>query len=327
MQELEESLSLPSRHDRQQTKNRRRFLRQLCGGAAAAIASREAMNTMSMPTQAATSAGALPLVQIGPHRITRLIAGGNPIGGWSHATLNLTRHMLEHFTLERTIEFLEKCEREGINTWQYDHEAKAVSALRSIREKGSKLQFICLHATKRGPLKKAVEETNPIALVHHGGVTDSLFRAGKAQEVHDFVKQAHDLGVLAGVSSHNPENIRRVFEEGWENDLFMTCFYYVTRTREEQQQLLGKVTVGEPFFESDPDDMTRVIRKVTKPCLAFKILAAGRLCEKQKTVDEAFQFAFQNIKPSDAVIVGMFPRYEDEVRLNVAYARKYGQIA
>jgi hypothetical protein len=254
------------------------------------------MTTLSMPGRAATSAGVLPLVQIGPHRVTRLIAGGNPIGGWSHATLNLTRHMLEHFTLERTIEFLEKCEGEGINTWQYDHESKAVAALRSIREKGSKLQFICLHAAKRGPLKKAVEETNPIALVHHGGVTDSLFRAGKAQEVHDFVKQAHDLGVLAGVSSHNPDNIRRIFEEGWEN-------------------------------ESDPVDMTRVIRQVAKPCLAFKILAAGRLCWEQKTVDEAFQFAFQNIKPSDAVIVGMFPRYEDEVRLNIAYVRKYGQIA
>lgn len=284
------------------------------------------MTTLSMPMRAATSAGVLPSVQIGSHRVTRLIAGGNPIGGWSHATLNLTRHMLEHFTLERTIEFLEKCEREGINTWQYDHEAKAVSALRSIREKGSKLQFICLHAAKRGPLKKAVEETNPIALVHHGGVTDSLFRAGKAQEVHDFVKQAHDLGVLAGVSSHNPENIRRIFEEGWENDLFMTCLYYLTRPREEQQQNLGKVAVGEPFFESDRVDMTRVIRQVTKPCLAFKILAAGRLCWEQKTVEEAFQFAFQNIKPSDAVIVGMFPRYEDEVRLNVAYVRQYGHL-
>jgi hypothetical protein len=327
MQELEESLSVPRHHELHQTRGRRRFLRQLCGGAAAAIASRETMTTLSMPGRAATSAGVLPLVQIGPHRVTRLIAGGNPIGGWSHATLNLTRHMLEHFTLGRTIEFLEKCEGEGINTWQYDHESKAVAALRSIREKGSKLQFICLHATKRGPLKKAVEETNPIALVHHGGVTDSLFRAGKAQEVHDFVKQAHDLGVLAGVSSHNPDNIRRIFEEGWENDLFMTCLYYLTRPREEQQQNLGKVAVGEPFFESDPVDMTRVIRQVAKPCLAFKILAAGRLCWEQKTVDEAFQFAFQNIKPSDAVIVGMFPRYEDEVRLNIAYVRKYGQIA
>jgi hypothetical protein len=269
----------------------------------------------------------LPTIQLGKHRLTRLIAGGNPIGGWSHATNNLTRHMLEYFTLERTIEFLEKCEKEGINTWQFDHDKKVVSALRTVRERGSKLQFICLHAEKRGPIKNAIAETNAIAVVHHGGVTDSLFRVGKAQEVHDFVKRVHDLGVLAGVSSHSPANIQRIFDEGWENDLFMTCLYYVTRPTEEQQKSLGKVAVGEPFFESDPIEMTAVIRKVPKPCLAFKILAAGRLCWDQNMVDKAFEFAFQNIKPTDAVIVGMFPRYEDEVRLNVGYVQKHTLVA
>jgi hypothetical protein len=112
-------------------------------------------------------------------------------------------------------------------------------------------------------------------------------------------------------------------DENWENDLFMTCFYYVSRSKEEQQKLLGKVVVDEPFFESDPLEMTRVIRQVGKPCLAFKILAAGRKCANQESVAKAFRFAFENIKPTDAVIVGMYPRFEDEVRLNVEHARRY----
>jgi hypothetical protein len=116
-------------------------------------------------------------------------------------------------------------------------------------------------------------------------------------------------------------------EEGWENDLFMTCFYYVSRPREEQQKMMGKVVVDEPFFESDPVEMTEVIRRISKPCLAFKILAAGRMCQNQKSVQAAFQFAFQNIKPIDAVIVGMYPRFEDEVSLNAGYARKYAGAA
>jgi hypothetical protein len=41
-------------------------------------------------------------------------------------------------------------------------------------------------------------------------------------------------------------------------------------------------------------------------------------------VEEAFRFALANIKKTDAVIVGMYPRFEDEIRLNVGYARKYG---
>ncbi len=306
---------------------RREFLKQACGGAAALTAAQVAGNTLA-ELKAAPEA-ALPTIQLGPHKVTRLIAGGNPIGGFGHSVPNMSRHMLEYFTLDRTIEFLEKCLREGINTWQFDHMEKPIAALRAIRERGERLNFICLHAerSKDAPLKQVIADMGPIAIVHHGGVTDSLFRAGKAQQVRDFVKKVRDLGVLAGVSSHCPDNIKRMTDEGWENDLFMTCFYYVTRPREEQQRLLGKVVVDEPFFESDPVDMTGVIRQVGKPCLAFKILAAGRKCGDQASVRGAFQFAFERIKPTDAVIVGMYPRFEDEVRLNAEYARKYGNPA
>ena len=66
-------------------------------------------------------------------------------------------------------------------------------------------------------------------MAHHGGVTDRLFSDGKRKQVHDYVKEAHDRGVLAGVSAHNPDCINRVADEGWEVDFFMTCFYFLTR--------------------------------------------------------------------------------------------------
>jgi hypothetical protein len=302
---------------------RREFLLQACGSAAAV-----ALSGAGSGARGAESAQDLPVIQLGSHRVTRLIAGGNPIGGWAHSTVGMSRHMLEYFTLERTIEFLEKCEREGINTWQFDHDPKTNAALRTVRERGSRLNFICLHAERPAdaPLKKVVEDMHPIAFVHHGGVTDSLFRSGRAGQVRDYVKKVHDLGLLAGVSSHNPDNIKRIADEGWENDLFMTCFYFVSRTREEQQKLLGRVVMGEPFFEADRVEMTDVIRQVRKPCLGFKILAAGRACNDQKSVEAAFRYAFERIKKTDAVIVGMYPRFEDEVHLNAGYARKHGAV-
>jgi hypothetical protein len=307
-------------------KGRREFLTRACGAAAVAAASRIAISSPLAPNPPPETPEALPTIRLGPHKVTRLIAGGNPIGGFGHSVTNMSRHMLEYFNLERTIEFLEKCEREGINTWQFDHMEKPNTALRTVRGRGSKLNFICLHAErpKDAPIKTVIADMNPIAIVHHGGVTDSLFRSGKSGQVRDFVKKVHDHGVLAGVSSHCPDNIRRMADEDWENDLFMTCFYYVSRPKEEQQRLLGKVVVDEPFFESDPVEMIEVIRQVKKPCLAFKILAAGRQCSSQESVEKAFRFAFERIKPSDAVIVGMYPRFEDEVRLNVSYARKQG---
>ena len=58
--------------------------------------------------------------------------------------------------------------------------------------------------------------------------------------------------------------------------------------------------------------MCEVIRQVKRPCLGFKILAAGRNCRQPAQVAGAFEHAFRNIKRSDAVIVGMFPRSQDE---------------
>jgi len=277
------------------------------------------------PPQPATP---LPTIALGSHRITRLVAGWNPIGGHSHTTLNMARCMREYFTAEQTAQFLQQCESLGITAWQYDYTDKALEAIRLVRERGTKLKLICLHAERSfdPPLQQVVNDTGPIAMVHHGGVTDALFRAGKADKVHDYVKKVHDQGALAGVSAHNPDNIKRIADEDWENDLFMTCFYYVTRPREEQQEQLGKVTIGEPFFASDPVDMTAVIRQVPKPCLGFKILAAGRSCWTKYSVEKAFRFAFENIKPTDGVIVGLFPRYYDEASDNVQHVAKYGVV-
>jgi hypothetical protein len=301
---------------------RREFLGRLSAAAVAAA-------TGLGPAAAAPSATSLPAITLGRHRLSRLIAGWNPIGGYSHTTLDMARAMREWFTEERVVEFLLGCERHGITAWQYDYTDRAVAALRQARARGSQLKVICLHAERPydAPLRMVLADTAPIAVVHHGGVTDALFRAGQAQRVRDFVKRVKDLGLLAGVSSHCPDHIRRIADAGWENDFFMTCLYYVNRTPEEQRRLLGKVTVGEPFFESDPADMTAVMRRVGKPCLGFKILAAGRSCWSPPSVEQAFRYAFANIKPTDGVIVGMFPRYSDQVAENAALARRHGGVA
>ncbi len=53
----------------------------------------------------AAAAEALPAIQLGEHRISRLVAGWNPIGGRSHTTLNMARFMREYFTVERCFKF------------------------------------------------------------------------------------------------------------------------------------------------------------------------------------------------------------------------------
>jgi hypothetical protein len=83
--------------------------------------------------------------------------------------------------------------------------------------------------------------------------------------------------------------------------------------------------VREVYLEEDPPRMFRAMRQTARPCLAFKILAAGRLCDHPDTVEKAFRDTFAQIKPNDAVIVGMYPEYEDQIAINADFVRRFGQ--
>jgi hypothetical protein len=207
----------------------------------------------------------------------------------------------------------------------------SVEILRKVRQRGSKLQFILLHS-QREKIREMAEKTQPFAVVHHGGATDRLFSEGKSQRVHDYVKAVLDQGLLAGVSAHNSDCIKRIADEGWPVDFFMTCFYFLTRKYFIDKKLGQQVSpetleIEVPFYRNDPTVMTAVVRQLKQPCLAFKILAAGRMCSDEQTVRSAFRFAYEHIKPIDGVIVGMYPRFFDEITANAGYAREFGRTA
>ncbi|MDD4869705.1 MAG: hypothetical protein PHR77_04030 [Kiritimatiellae bacterium] len=300
-------------------EGRRQFLFQLSTAVAAVSAFGAESSKTAVP---------LPTIQLGQHCISRLVAGWNPIGGYSYLGPHTDRHMKEYFTTERTVQFLLDCERQGITAHQFSPIANTVEVLRQVREHSSKMQFICLHSGRSG-VKEMAESTRPIAMAHHGGATDRFFREGKSREVHDYVKEVHDRGMLAGVSAHNPDCIKQVADEGWEVDFFMTCFYYITRNKNADTKVpsIATVEISHTFLESDPMAMTSVIRQVKQPCLGFKILAAGRMCASEARVKQAFKFAFDHIKPTDGIIVGMYPRFFDEIRANTQHTRDMGKVS
>lgn len=300
--------------------DRREFLARCSAAAASGLLAGSAAVAADSPP------APLPTVALGPHRVSRLIVGSNPISGYSYLGGDVDQEMKAYFTPQRTLAFLQQCEREGINTHQFSPASKAVEIYHTLRRQGSRLQLIGLHSN-RADVEEVVKDLRPIAMVHHGGVTDRLFGEGRSGEVRDFVKAVHDQGVLAGVSAHNPDCIKRVADEGWDVDFFMTCFYYLTRPKLPVESAPGSPILEGPvinykFYKNDPLAMCQVIRQVRQPCLAFKILGAGRRCASQEMVHEAFQFAFREIKPGDAVIVGMYPRRFDQIGANVGHTRQ-----
>jgi hypothetical protein len=80
-------------------------------------------------------------------------------------------------------------------------------------------------------------------------------------------------------------------------------------------------------FTGDLPRMFKVIQQTKRPCLAFKILAAGRLSERPEWVERAFRDTFAALKPTDAVIVGFYDRYSDQPAECAALTRRFGSTA
>jgi hypothetical protein len=283
------------------------------------------IQSAALPLAAAGAAGLLPKVKLGQFEITRLIIGSNPFNGYSYSLPSMEQHMKEWFTAENVGRTLRLAEQNGINTHQFSYLPGAVEKFQRFQAEGGKLQWLLLGgAAMKDDLSliPGAAKLGPMAIVHHGGVTDQRFRAGEHAKVQEFLKRVRDSGVMVGMSSHLPENIAYAEEHGWDVDFYMTCFYQFGRGRDQVRKMLGEMPVGTTFLEGDPARMCKVIRATKKTCLAFKILAAGRAAERREGLEQAFRFAFDNIKPSDAVIVGMYPRFKDEVKENAGIVRR-----
>jgi hypothetical protein len=68
--------------------------------------------------------------------------------------------------------------------------------------------------------------------------------------------------------------------------------------------------------------MLDAIRKAKKPCLAFKILAAGRTVDSPQQVKERMAVALNGIKPGDAMIIGLYQRYNDQIGQTAQFVRE-----
>ncbi len=163
----------------------------------------------------------------------------------------------------------------------------------------------------------------PLGIAPHGALAERLHRQNRLGVLTDLLKRIRDRGVLVGLSAHNPALIELAEEKGWDVDYFMCCLYYLTRPRDEFKKLLGDhLPIGEIYLPSDPPRMFSVIKATRKPCLVYKVLAAGRRISTPAEIRSCFETALSNIKPTDALIVGMYQQLGDQVGENSALVRE-----
>jgi hypothetical protein len=300
---------------------RRDFLQQataLAAGMAATTETTAAGPERPMPL--------LPTIKVGPHTVTRLILGGNPIYGYSHFNKLFSQHMTTWHTPERVLELLKCCEEAGLNTWQNSYAERTLQDLDRYRAAGGKMHWLLLGNPDWDQHPERIDDAarrKPIGIAPHGSLAEKLHRQDKLGVLTDLLKRIRDKGVLVGLSAHNPALIELAEDKGWDVDYYMCCLYFRTRSREEYRKLLGAdLPLGEIYLPSDPPRMFKVVRAARKPCLVYKVLAAGRRTDSPAEVRRCFQAALDSIKPTDAMIVGMYQQFGDQVGEIAALVRE-----
>jgi len=280
----------------------------------------------------AAGAGGLPCGTIGKAKISRVLLGGNLISGFMHSRdLLYVNHLFRAYVRdEKLLETMKLAEEHGINTV---FETGAEHVKRYNREFGGHMQFIphiqVKEDQKEGDLEDHIQkqvDSGAVALYVWGVSGDSLTKAGRVDLLARAVElaKAHDLPV--GVGSHSLLVPMACEKEKVPCDFYVKTFHndtYPSATPKELRKEFIWIDGGKGWYDNmwciNPEETAEFMKTVTKPWIAFKVLAAGGIQPR-----EGFAQAFDN--GADFIAVGMFDFQVKEdcdlARAAIAHAQK-----
>src|SRR6516162_1914080 len=180
--------------DAPETTSRRDFLQQATGVAAGLAALSSSAPAADQPSGTAVP---LPTTALGPHKVTRLIIGGNPIYGYSHFNRLFSQHQTDWHTPERVLALLQRCERAGLNCWQNSYAERTLQDLERYRAAGGRMQWLCLGKPDWDQHPEHIADAarhKPIGIAPHGHLGERLHREHKLDVLTDLLKRIRDQG-------------------------------------------------------------------------------------------------------------------------------------
>jgi hypothetical protein len=259
----------------------------------------------------------LPQGKIGKLSISRLLMGGNLIGGYAHSRdlLYVSRLLREYNTESKIFETFELAEMSGVNMIQVAPGCVDF-VVKYRKERGGKLQMmVCVDVDQSdvGKVKAQIRELidkGVETLYTHGERTDRQVMAGNVEAVGRTVDLIKAAGVPGGVGSHSLETPIASEKHGLNPDYYVKTFHpdnywsaTPAATREDWCWYNGSSPDHNKYhdniFDLNPDRTVEVMNAVTKPWVAFKVMAAGAI-PAQVGINYAFQHG------ADFVIAGMF---------------------
>jgi hypothetical protein len=282
----------------------------LAGAGGMALAAAPAPGAEAKPP--AADAKRVPCGTLGKARIGRMLLGGNLISGCTHSRdLKYVERLFQAYMVpEKILETMKLAEARGINTV---FETGANHVQRYNRERGGHMQFIPHIKVDLEQGQRELEDhiqrqvdSGAVALYVWGVAGDKLVQAGAVDQIAKAVDlaKAHDLPV--GVGGHSLLVPMACEKQRVACDFYVKTLHrddYPSATPKELRKEFIWLDGGKGWYDNmwciNPEETIAFMQTVTKPWIAFKVLAAGAIHPR-----EGFAHAFEN--GADLIAVGMF---------------------
>jgi uncharacterized membrane protein YphA (DoxX/SURF4 family) len=260
--------------------------------------------------------GTLPKGKIGNHEISRLVMGGNLIGGWAHSRdLIYVPSLFKAYNTEKKVfETLMLAEEAGINSINIGFASNPLIA-KYKKITGSKMKVI----TQVNPnmenndyyefINKGIDFGVDIIQIQ-GNWCDWLVRDNKIDVIQKMMDKIRNQGYTAGLAAHSIESLIACEKEGIIPDYYMKTMhhdqYWSAHPRENRHtfEVDGEEYLDHNRFHNNmfclfPEQTVEFVSRANVPVMGYKVLAAGAIEPK-----DGFKWAFDN--GADFICVGMF---------------------
>ena len=272
--------------------------------------------------------GELPKGKIGKHEISRMIAGGNLIGGWAHSRdlIYVPELFRAYNTEQKVYETLMLAEQAGINTINIGFPSNPLLA-KYKKLTGSKIKIISqvgpnLNNQKLSEVNSATDKKLFFANIDkaidfgvdiiqvQGNWCDWLVRDNRIEVIHEMMEHIREQGYTAGLASHTVDALIACADQGIIPDYYMKTMhhdqYWSAHPKENRFafEVDGKNYLEHDRFHNNmfclfPERTVEFVNQATVPVMGFKVLAAGAI-----EPADGFKWAYEN--GADFICVGMF---------------------
>jgi len=305
--------------DDEHQPNRRKFLGTMAGiplaGIAASASAEENILNAQLAAKAGEQADAVsapsltfnwttlkqlkgkaPSAKIGNTQLSRIIMGGNLIGGWAHARdlIYVSKLIKAYHTRLKIFETFRLAEACGVNAIIIHPKMFGVMHDYKKNGGGKNLQFIsdCASRDLVTTIKQSID-AGACSCYVQGGVADMMVARQQFDQIAEALELTRKAGLPAGIGGHKIATIQGCVDKGILPDYWMKTLHHHNYWSAKHS------TVYDNLWCEKPEQTIEYMNSRPEPWIGFKVLAAGAIHPRQ-----GFKYAFEN--GADFICVGMY---------------------